>query len=114
MTLIHKHDKATFVTHNDIILVGCGHILLGNIKTKYESLVRTFGSPEVCLGSKTVDFIWRIQYQVGNLESQIVIHNQRQEDQPMVADYRQIKNWLVKGYNKQYYDRTIKEIQNNG
>ena len=113
MVLIHKHDKATFVTHNDIMLVGCGHILLGNIKTKYESLVRTFGSPEVCLGSKTVDFIWRIQYQVGNLESQIVIYNQRQEYQPMVTDYRQIKNWLVKGYNKQYYDRTIKEIQNN-
>ena len=114
MAIIHKHDKATFVTHNDIILVGCGHILLGNIKTKYNSLVRTFGSPEVYLGSKTVDFIWRIQYQVGNLGSQIVIHNQRKEGQPMVTDYRQIKNWLVKGYNKQYYDRTIKEIQNNG
>ena len=85
-----------------------------NTISSWKSLVRTFGSPEVCLGSKTVDFIWRIQYQVGNLESQIVIYNQRQEDQPMVTDYRQIKNWLVKGYNKQYYDRTIKEIQNNG
>ena len=114
MTLIHKHDKATFVTHNDIVLVGCGHLTLGNIMTRYETLVRVFGSPELCLGSNNIDFIWRVQYKPDDLGSQIVIHNVTQAVQPIPSDYRQITNWLVKGYDRRYYNQTIKEIQNYG
>ena len=112
MAIIHKHDKATFVTHNDIMLVGCGHHQLGSIKTKYEHLVKVFGSPELCLGSKSVDFMWRIQYEPGNLESQVVILNLPRAIQPIPFDYRLITNWLIKGYNNKFYQQTIKELKN--
>jgi|TARA_E500000318_G_scaffold9656_1_gene8796 hypothetical protein len=103
--IIHKHDKANFVTHNDVMMIGHSHTLLGTLKADYKTLERVFGSPNS-------DNHWRIQFDSTSLFSQVVICSK--DSHYFNTFIKDVKSWIVKGYDHKLMNRVVTEVKKYG